>query len=336
MIKNLFHKNSVKIFELLERTRILKLTRAILSHNYSLTDNIPLWQFILTTPELHKSNDWYGHATILKKYAGIENDYSIKAAIEHGPFFSNFIWPQDVNNALPVIITFSKNRAEFLKNKTRKKIFSIGPYIHYAQPSLTLKQIKKERKRLGKNLLVFPVHETSITKLDYNIERFCKEIKKVGKRFDSIRVCLYWKDILSGKDKYYKKQEIECVTAGHVFDPMFLSKLKSIIALSNSTMSNGFGTYIGYSIFMRKPHYLFLQKIKFQKENIDTRRAREAEKTIKYKQMKKAFSKLSNNITTQQYNLAKSFYGFGQIKSSKEIRTIFKVCEKNGKILQAK
>ena len=44
---------------------------------------------LLVTDELHSSNDFYGHATILKKYAQIQPEYQIKAAIEHGPFEKN-------------------------------------------------------------------------------------------------------------------------------------------------------------------------------------------------------------------------------------------------------
>ena len=317
MLKATFHKNSIKIFATLEKIGILKLTRSLLSKNYQSSNNIQLWRFMLTTPELHKS----------KEYAGLPNDYSIKAAVEHGPFFGDFIWPQDINNPLPAIITFSKNRAEFLEKKTNKKNFSIGPYIHYAKHYLTKSRLKRERKRLGKNLLVFPFHETSITKLDYDIDELCREIKSIGKRFDSIRICLYWKDILNKKDEFYKKHGFETVTAGHIFDPNFLPRLKSIIEVSTATMSNGFGTYIGYSTFMNKPHYLFVQKIKFRKLNVDAKRALAIWKNSIFREMLKALSIFSTDTTSKQYNLVSSFFGFDQIKTPEQMKKIFEVCE---------
>lgn len=327
MLKELFHRNSIKIFSALEHLGLAKIARFFLAKKLNNNLKISLPVFMLATPELQKSNDWYGHATALKKYAGIKNDYSLKAAIEHGPFFGDFIWPQDLQNPLPAIITFSKNRGKFLRKKTNKRISSIGPYIHYAQPSLTPKQFNKEKKRLGKNLLVFPVHSTSISPSDYDIENFCREIKRVAKNFDSVRVCLYWKDILHGKDEYFKKQGFGCATAGHIFDPMFLPRLKSIIELSSATMSNAFGSQLGYSVFMKKPHYLFVQKIKFSGNNLDVKRALYAAKTKEYRDMEKAFSKYSNNVTKKQYDLASSFFGFDQIKSPKQIKKIFEVCE---------
>lgn len=325
MLKDIFHKNAVEIFNLLEKTSTLKLSRRILSSKIKGTKNIPLWKFMLMTPELHKSNDWYGHATILKKYAGINNDYAIKAAIEHGSFFGHFIWPQDLNQSLSSIITFSKKRAEFLRKKTHKEIFSIGPYIHYANQHLSKKKLQKEIKRLNKNLLVFPVHSTTISTQDYDIEEFCRAIKNAGKKFDSIRICLYWKDILDGKDKFYKKYGFEIVTAGHIFDPSFLPRLKSIIEVANQTMSNAVGTHLGYSVFMKKPVLIFRQKFKFPKNDVDAKRARVAMLTPEHKKLEYAFSKKTDRLTGQQYNLASSFFGFDQIKSKRALRRIILV-----------
>ncbi len=328
MLKELFHKNSIEIFSFLEKIGFLKLTRFLFSSEYKSLDNIPLWKFMFTTPELHKSNDWYGHATAFKKYARLKNDYPIKAAIEHGPFFGSFIWPQDLNNSLPAMITFSKKRAKFLEKKTGKKIYSVGPYIHYAKHHLSKKKLEQEKKRLGKNLLVFPVHSTSISGLDYDIEEFCKAIKKLSKQFDTVRVCLYWKDILHEKDKVYKKYGFEVVTAGHVFDSRFLPRLKSIIALSSATMSNSVGTHLGYSVFLKKPHYLYKQKIKVPKNDIDAKRGIAATETDEYKQMEKAFSitlnqnKYGSGQAMEQYRLASSFFGFDQIKTPRQLKKI--------------
>ena len=51
------------------------------------------------------------------------------------------------------------------------------------------------------------------------------------------------------------------VTAGYIMDPLFLSRLKSIIQLSDLTMSNNVGTHLGYCIYLNKPHWIVRQKI---------------------------------------------------------------------------
>ena len=86
----------------------------------------------LVTPELHSSNDFYGHATILKKYAQIQPEYQIKAAIEHGPFLPGWAWDVDFKSSLPAMLVYGVHRYPVLKEKINKALFPIGPIIRYA------------------------------------------------------------------------------------------------------------------------------------------------------------------------------------------------------------
>ncbi len=99
----------------------------------------------------------------------------------------------------------------------------------YANHYLNAEKRQTEKPRVGKNLLVFPAHSIHYNITHFNIDKHCDKIKELGKGFDSIRICLYWKDMLRGFDKAYSKHGFECITAGHIFDPMFLPRLKTII-----------------------------------------------------------------------------------------------------------
>lgn len=296
-----------------------------------LSKNIPLGVFILTTPELHKSNDWYGNATVFKKYAGIDKNYQLKVVIEHGLFFGDYIWEQDKHSNLPLMLTFSKKRAAFLKGETKKETFAIGPYIHYATPYLNENQERLERKRLGKNLLIFPTHSTATLSVYYDTKKFIRKIKQIGKDFDSIRVCLYWKDILLGMDKIYREEGLECVTAGHIFDPLFTSRLKSIISLSTITMTNGIGTYSGYCIYIKKPHYYYEQNLDYKGNwgdwpMLDKESISKIEADLRV--IQQAFGEYRNFISKSQYDIANLFWGFDQIKTPQQIKRIFQTAEK--------
>ena len=50
----------------------------------------------LATVEVHASNDFYGHATVLKEYAGLPPKRPLKAAIEHGAPVTDLIWQVDL------------------------------------------------------------------------------------------------------------------------------------------------------------------------------------------------------------------------------------------------
>ena len=197
--------------------------------------------------------DIYSIRYLLNQYAGMPNDYPIRGSIEHAPQLSKLLAGGfAIHNSLPSIVC-SKFRVELIENmEGNHGAYAIGPHIAYAKHVYTRKKIVEEKKRLGKNLLVFPAHSIQGLDAKYDFEDFINEIKLIGKDFDSIRICLFWKDILEGKYKKYLDDEFELVTAGNFYDPLFLSRLKTIIETSTITMSNSLGTHLGYCIFMNK------------------------------------------------------------------------------------
>lgn len=292
-----------------------------------LSHHLPLPIYFLLTPEIHKSNDWYGNATVLKRYAGLDNDYVIKAAIEHGSSPSRIIFDQDAFCPYPSIITYSKKRALGVERITRKRMYSIGPYIYYAPYLLSKSENIKEKKRLGRNLLVFPAHSSVDIRSDYNLQIFCNQIAKIAKKFDTVRICLYWKDILHGVDKFYRNRGYECVTAGDIFDPLFLSRLKSIIDSATVTISNSIGTHLGYCILFNKPHFLVEQKIKAIGDKDAINEIKDKVDRQSLSAIKKAFGQYTETITKTQKRLISSVWGFDQIKTPGQMKKIFKECE---------
>ena len=282
----------------------------------------------LITNEIATQNDFYFHARYIKKFIGRADKKSIKAAIEHGLYYSYYHWDKDVDTNFGGVITMGKNRRQCLeKVAPGKKIITIGPYLNYVEGLLNQNQFKKEKERLGRNLLVFPGHSTHHVGTDFDIKWLCKEIKKLSKDFDSTTICLYWKDVLRGGGDIYKKFGFNCVCAGHLYDPYFLPRLRSIIELSDYTASNDVGTHIGYCLMLNKPHY-FIKGEKtlvafgdFLKEyvdefNIDEKRIREENLFIEH------FSEFGTGITKEQYDFANGYFGFDQIKTKDELKLI--------------
>lgn len=303
----------------------------LMNHNltglYELAKDRPL-----TTNEIHSSNDFYGNATILKNYAGYPKDYKIKSAVEHGPFGAGFVWDTDINSPLPSILCFTSYRFPVLRQRTNKALFSIGPIMHYAPHLLNENSIDLEKKRLGKNLLVFPPHSTHWVNANYDIHDYCKLLEEFGKDFNQIRICLYWKDILRGLAEEYSLHGFECVTAGHIYDPLFLSRLKTIIELSSFTTSCANGTHIMYCILMGKPHFLMkvdVVRTAEKKEIIerDTPNPNSKDNKKMVAEIWKAFSEIYNYVTPEQEEIAKRYWGMGENKSADEIRILFEITE---------
>ena len=304
--------------------------RAILplDHLNELAKEIPLHLYLFSTPEIHKSNDWYGAARTLKKYAGLGENSIFKANIEHGLYSVKELFIQDSQSDLPVMITIGTQRAAFLSKNTNKKVYAIGPYIYYAD-DIDQKKFEQEKKRLGKNLLVFAVHSTGISKVSYDINLLCKKIRKIGKDFDSVRVCLYWKDIEHGYTRFFKEQGFECVTAGYMLDPKFLSRLKTIIKLADLTVSQDMGTHIGYCILFNKPHFIIGDGHSYSgSDKAELELIKRGENSAGYKKIASAFTRLRSDVSSYQLNIVNQYWGINQIKSPEEIRSIYETAEK--------
>lgn len=276
----------------------------------------------LITNELYPQNDFYGHATILKQYANVDKNYQIKAVIRHCPTLSkDQIWDSDLNSILPSMFTFSSREFKLYQSITKKILFSIGPLILYAKHFLKEEQLEVEKKRLQTNLLVFPSHSCHMINAVYDIDEFCRNIKKIGKEFNKVRICLYWRDVQLGYAEKFLNHGFECVSAGHIYDPLFLSRLKSIIDTSTVTASNNIGTHIGYCIIMNKPHYLFNCGHKYYNDKF---------KELKYdfsKELWKLFSTFEMEISSEQREMVNQFWGTSQQKTAQEVQNLFKLTE---------
>ena len=80
---------------------------------------------------------------------------------------------------------------------------------------------------------------------------------------------MYWKDILLHLDSPFSAKGYKIVTAGHIYDPQFLCRLKSIFLLADVAMGNALGTNIGYSIAMGVPYYFYDMPVQYRGEHVD-------------------------------------------------------------------
>lgn len=277
----------------------------------------------------------YAMDYVLKKYSKLPDGFKIHALLEHGVIITEYVGGAfRAHEYLPSIVS-SKYRVGILeREKNFNGAFAIGPYIHYVDSLMDNDQFKMEKERLGKSLLVFPTHsiEGSISKFDYN--GFSSEIKKYSDDFDSVRICMYYKDVQLGRHKFYQKEGFEVVTAGHFNDLNFLPRLRSIIELSDMTMSNDVGTHLGYCIYLKKSHFIDLnQNTKYIAEKDDrnsklimdnTKIAEDVKnKNDNVRSINNLFSVFDENITKDQYDLISYLWGFDEVKTPDELKNLF-------------
>ncbi|WP_296807564.1 hypothetical protein [uncultured Methanobrevibacter sp.] len=277
----------------------------------------------------------YGMNSVLKKYAGFPMDYKIHVLFEHGVIYTDYVSGGfRIHEYLPSMVA-SQYRINILKQqKGYKGAYAIGPYIHYANPLLTKEEIKAEKERLGRTLLVFPSHSINTTTSKFNIEEFINKIKETSKDFDSVRICMYYQDVLLKRHVSYQKKGFEVVTAGNYNDYYFMHRLKSIIKTSDITMANDIGTHLGYCIYLNKPHYLFKQSITHEHANkFDGNLVDEAVTKQKFSNnvtnITKLFSEYHETITKEQYELISYLWGFNEVKTHSELKELIIRINKN-------
>ena len=274
----------------------------------------------------------FGIGETLKKY--IDKKHLKRYYLEHGLFLGDFIHKDAFYVNTDIFLVQSEFRKKVMFEKIKnKKYFDIGSYIHYAKDYYSNQKIFQLKEQYKKTLLVFPLHSTSEVEYEYDKKEFISEILKLKEqyKFETIMVCLFYEDIQRGEEVEYKTNNFLVVTAGHRYDYYFLSRLKSIIKLSDVTISNAVGGQVGYCLALKKPHYIFEQKIKvngrktlkdFEEWN-STHDKKEWENFLNdERKIYEAFSEYTEKITAFQFTVGDYYFGIKNKKTKEEIKNI--------------
>lgn len=205
-------------------------------------------------------NQYYGAERVLRKAAGICRP--LNAFMEHGIQDKDVIEVNDIKDCnRRLYITFSifrKEQYEKLIGDDRK-VCVVGPYIKYVQPFYSFQEKKSIKEKYGKILTFFPMHTIDgddATACDPEFDYVIGEVERYRKKLkiDTVFICGYWRDYYVGRLEKYNINNYVMVSAGHGMSQKFLSRLRSIIELSDYTMSDAVGTQVGYSIGLGVPH----------------------------------------------------------------------------------
>ena len=289
---------------------------------------IPLNRF----PALDYSlaNSFYGLGGNLENASGYKG--KVVGFIEHGLHLGGAN-PVTTSSPLPCIITLGERRRKAIRQTTNKPVFTVGPYIHYAKSYIDEEAARKIKKELGKTLLVFPSHGIEGVEALYDTNVFIGEVKSFvhNHSVDTVLVSLYFKDI----PKYfscYRNAGMRVVCAGHRSDPAFLSRQKSLIELSDFTLSNNVGTHIGYCCSLGKPHLIISQETHYHCSDASSKKSIPNHTSVEFeldrRTIQSAFSSLDSWGTKVQEKVLEEYWGFGEEKDAEQLRSFFEVSAK--------
>lgn len=277
------------------------------------------------TAELHTSNDFYGNAEQLKRFLHLPSHYALKAAIQHGNQYAGRDWDVEANSFLPLRLAWGTHIRDTWSQRSEKETHMISAPFFYTKGLLSENELAAEKKRLGKNLLLFPAHSNHNTTITFDVLCFWRQLEDFVKAFDTVRVCIYWKDYILGLHKPYEDLGLECVTAGHIFDYNFLPRLYSLLETCDASASNRIGSFFGYSIFLGKPHIFFDQALDIHDHGI--KRVEEDEVIWRndpgVQKILEVFSNPGCVITDAHWDCLEPYFGFKEIKTAEQLCQIF-------------
>lgn len=258
----------------------------------------------------------YGAYHVLNKYIGcysgiVSGDFKL----QHGFMFDERL-PISVYNGFSKYICWGNSEKDYIQRNLNLPVYTIGSPFFYVDSLLSEAQLSEEKRRLGRNLLVFPCHSLLVDSVSYSEADFIDFIKEEGKKFDSVRICLYWADIIKGTTKIYEEQGFECVCAGHISDLNFLSRQKSIIETCDCVLSNEVGSYVGYALSLGKPFLLYDQNLTCTES--DTGKSH----TMRVKYNKLFSENYDYNITDEQIDFVNYYWGLTDKRSPEELYRI--------------
>jgi hypothetical protein len=285
----------------------------------------------LITREIFSPNDYYGQAEILKSYVGLPNSYALKIVLQHGLDFSNLIWDAESSAKLPIFLPPSFHRAAIYREKTSKPSIPIGFGFLYA--------IQQFHEQYGQTIdcserhgtIVFPSHSTHHITAMFDFEDYAQTLENLPEKYKPIVICMYWKDFLLGHHLEYTKRGFKVVTAGHMYDPMFMLRLYDICRQFKYSTSNDIGTHLFASV--KSGCCFFYAGV----SDVSYENPQEAplDLTSEFYQIKQQslmlFSRPSDRMNHDQYAFVDSHMGTQNFRSKNAMRLIFfyaELCDK--------
>lgn len=277
-------------------------------------------------------NAFYGHEYWLKKYSGYQKG-PIYSLIEHGIMFKSETrkigWAPEWGTGS--ILTFGDARKEMLSELyDNYKIIPIGPRLHYVDVDTNyynelLSKIDKSRK----TIVLYPSHSVEKNSYKYDYKSFYNKAKEFAKEnnIGNVLMSLHPSDVAHGMSERYKALDEKIIFVGGGDNLVkFLPRLKAILSVADITYSNKFGSHVGYSIYMGKPHVINTMS------DINTNDWQGVDNgyVVEENAFNNAFKGISPwQITGEQSELVDYYFGLSHVRTPKEIFEIIELCTKH-------
>jgi hypothetical protein len=127
---------------------------------------------------------------------------------------------------------------EFLKRHGYKNVKAAGAPFCYA-PAVDV-------ERIPSSLLVVPVHSLAHISLNEKFEAFFEEAAYIGKKFDTVVVCLHQESITENILQVLERYKLQYVLGASAHDGNSLLRMKTLFCQFESLITNQNGSHVPY------------------------------------------------------------------------------------------
>ncbi len=100
----------------------------------------------IETDDVFPPNMFYGMSTVIKEFARIDKNRSIKCVIPHGIVFNKkSIWDDEIHSNLPIILCYPEYRKQAYHANSKKIILSFSSPFVYANKMIANKKTSEEK-----------------------------------------------------------------------------------------------------------------------------------------------------------------------------------------------
>lgn len=195
----------------------------------------------LCTPEIWVHNDYYGTAAMLKLYAGVAPESSLRAVVPHGVVFNDdYLAEAERESMLPSVLAFPPYRQELYRKACMLVVPSASPFV-YADRLLSI-----ECDRRG--TIFFPAHSLPGIAVEMDLEALAEALLELPSHMKPVSVMVYWHDYLLGKHQPFVRRGLRVVSAGNINDPDFLLRQVYLLKRHRYALSNEVGSHVFYCV----------------------------------------------------------------------------------------
>lgn len=202
---------------------------------------------------LYWSSELYSFGKYIRKYGYYPSFFPLAVYSDHsGPSFSDIPYKHEEESRAPVFLAHRKIKVQNYKKITNKKAYTLfSPQVFYRRSY----NIKKSDN--AKGTLALPIHSLPNAGFEFDVTKYCNELKALPEKYHPVRVSLHMHDINNDTFKEYQKNGIEVVTAGNTSDQRFIERLYALLKETNYVTSNDISTITFLAVEMRIPFFLY-------------------------------------------------------------------------------